>query len=270
MPVFTLVNNAHVTNYWSTSPSGTYNVGDTITLDSPALQHWYRLTGWRIIWLNWPQSETIIYNEDVLIRPYTFSMPNNDVTAEAILGLVEYMLLMNDPYYSYPPERVNPDGEDMRFTVETPTFTLSRPTKTWYTFIWWAGSNWSVPQLDVTIPQGTAWDKVYYANWEALEVQYTVYHMLEGGTTYTETLTGYSGTYTQAVAHNYPWYEQYGQINQSIINGDWSTYVLISYRRVTPVTWWWIMINGQALSKRYINWQEVQKVMVNGSQVRPI
>lgn len=258
MPVFTLNTNPHIDTTGS-SPSGTYNVGDQIILDAYA-NRWYNFSGFEITgnWTSYIESNSYV----------ELTMPSFDITVDALSSLIQYNISMSDLNYSYPPERVNPNVD--YYTIETPTFTLSRPTKTWYTFIWWAGSNGTTPQLDVTIPQWTAWDKVYYANWEALEVQYTVYHMLEGGTTYTETLTGYSGTYTQAVAHNYPWYEQYGQINQSIINGDWSTYVLISYRRVTPVTWWWIMINGQALSKRYINWQEVQKVMVNGSQVRPI
>ena len=162
MPVFTLVNNAHVTNYDRTSPSGTYNVGDTIALDSPTLQRWYLLTAWRIIWLNWPQSETIIYNEDVLIRPYTFSMPNNDVTAEVILNLIEYKILYNN--LEWATILPNPD----RFTVETPTFTLNNPTKSWYTFLWWVWSNGSTPQLTVTIEQWSAWDRVYYAVWEAV------------------------------------------------------------------------------------------------------
>lgn len=51
--------------------------------------------------------------------------------------------------------------------------------------------------------------------------------------------------------------------------GDRVYYAVWEQIPPTP-TWWWIMINGQALSKRYINWQEVQKVMVNGNQVRPI
>ena len=263
MPVFTLNTNPHIDTTGS-YPSGTYNVGDEIRLEEDSAR-WYRFEWFEI---TGGGTSYIITDPVYWESYYAFNMPNYDVSATPLSSLIQYNIVMNDPYYSYPPERVNPNVD--YYTIETPTFTLSRPTKTWYTFIWWAWSNWSVPQLDVTIEQWTAWDKVYYANWDALEVQYTVYHMLEGGTTYTETLTGYSGTYTQAVAHNYPWYEQYGQINQRIINGDWSTYVMILYRRVTPVTWWWIMINGQALSKRYINWQEVQKVMVNGSQVRPI
>ena len=51
--------------------------------------------------------------------------------------------------------------------------------------------------------------------------------------------------------------------------GDRAYYAVWEEIPPTP-TWWWIMINGQALSKRYINWQEVQKIMVNGNQVRPI
>ena len=46
------------------------------------------------------------------------------------------------------------------------SFTLSEPTKEWYTFIWWTGSNGDVPQREVTIQQWTIWDLEFTANWE--------------------------------------------------------------------------------------------------------
>jgi len=189
MPVFTLNTNPHIDTTGS-SPSGTYNVWDTITLEADA-DRWYTVEGFEIA------GNGASYIEHNI--PATLVMPSYDISATPLSALVEYNISYND----VDDPTLNPDY----YNTETPTFTLNNPTKSGYIFIWWTGTNGSTPELTVIIPQWSFWDRVYYAN-----------------------------------------------------------------RQIIPPTptWWWIMIDGQPLSKRYINWQEVQKIMVNGNQVRPI
>ena len=51
------------------------------------------------------------------------------------------------------------------YTDHTETFTLNNPVKPGYTFIGWTGSNGIVPELTVTITQGTTGDLTYTANY---------------------------------------------------------------------------------------------------------
>lgn len=54
------------------------------------------------------------------------------------------------------------------FTIETPSFILQNPVKSGYAFTGWTGSNGEVPQIEVTVTQGTTGDLSYQANWERL------------------------------------------------------------------------------------------------------
>lgn len=53
------------------------------------------------------------------------------------------------------------------FTIESQTFTLKYPSKEFYSFLGWTGSNGATPQKDVTISTGTTGNKTYTANWES-------------------------------------------------------------------------------------------------------
>ncbi|MDR2592431.1 MAG: InlB B-repeat-containing protein [Chitinispirillales bacterium] len=53
------------------------------------------------------------------------------------------------------------------YTIETAAFTLRNPTKTGYTFDGWTGSNGTIAQTTVTIPQGSTGNKNYTAKWTA-------------------------------------------------------------------------------------------------------
>ena len=55
------------------------------------------------------------------------------------------------------------------YTIETNSFTLSKPTKTAYVFGGWTGSNGNSPQTTVTIPKGSYGNKSYTANWGSYE-----------------------------------------------------------------------------------------------------
>ena len=75
-------------------------------------------------------------------------MPDNDVTVTPLSTIIEYNITYNDADGS-PVIVDNPES----YNIETPTFTLKAPIKTGYTFLGWAGSNGSTPELEVTIEQ---------------------------------------------------------------------------------------------------------------------
>ena len=75
--------------------------------------------------------------------------------------------------------------------------TLNNPTKGGYVFIGWTGSNGDVPELVVTINEGTAEPLEYFANYA--EVEFTITYTLNGGTVTPPNPTGYntaSATFT--------------------------------------------------------------------------
>ena len=51
----------------------------------------------------------------------------------------------------------------------TETVRLKNPTRSWYRFIGWTGSNGNIPQMSVIIPKGSTEDKEYTANWIEIE-----------------------------------------------------------------------------------------------------
>ena len=58
------------------------------------------------------------------------------------------------------------EGETtIEYTPESEDFTLPTPTKPYYTFVGWTGSNGTTPQTKVTIEKGSWGDKTYTANW---------------------------------------------------------------------------------------------------------
>lgn len=59
------------------------------------------------------------------------------------------------------------DGDNpTSYKVTTSTFTLNNPTREYYDFVGWTGSNGTTPQITVTIPKGSTGNKSYTANWK--------------------------------------------------------------------------------------------------------
>ena len=56
-------------------------------------------------------------------------------------------------------------GQRTKYTIETATFSIPKPTKAGYLFTGWTGSNGTTPQEDVQIVKGSTGDKSYTANW---------------------------------------------------------------------------------------------------------
>ena len=65
------------------------------------------------------------------------------------------------------------------YNIETPDFTLARPTKTAYTFLGWTGTDVDDPTLDVTVAQGSVGARSFEANWEP--TAYTLTPDAQGG-----------------------------------------------------------------------------------------
>ena len=77
-------------------------------------------------------------------------------------------------------------GTDSRtYTYFDNNIALSNPTKTWYTFTGWTGSNGSTPQTSVSIPKNSSGNKSYTANWTISRTEPLYIHCWynsEGGT----------------------------------------------------------------------------------------
>ena len=58
------------------------------------------------------------------------------------------------------------------YTIETATFTLNNPTRDYYDFTGWTGTDLTAPTPTVTIAKGSTGDRTYTANWT--EKSYTV------------------------------------------------------------------------------------------------
>lgn len=60
------------------------------------------------------------------------------------------------------------------YNTETSTFTLVEPTKDYYRFLGWTGTNGTTPQKNLSITTGSIGDRSYVANWERTYVAPTV------------------------------------------------------------------------------------------------
>ena len=241
--MFTSVENPNVHTLWSIE-SWKKPYDSKIELEA-YVDTWYRFLWWKIIGLNW----TGISNTSVSSQ-IVFNMPDRDVTATPLSEVIEYKIV-----YRNVDDAVmdNPDT----YTIETPTFSLKEPTKTWYTFLWWTGSNGLNPEKEITLTKWNYGNKKYTAVWQPNSwIEYQVVHATEkaNSTSYevreTEILTGTTDELTQAIAKSYTWFTA-KEITQKTIKWDGSTAVRVQYQRniytisfdsngwseVSPITW---------------------------------
>ena len=80
------------------------------------------------------------------------------------------------------------------YTIETPTFTLTNPTKTGYTFKGWKLNGEGDALMTVTIEQGSTGDKGYTATWQVNE--YTITFDSNGGSAVDPITLDYGSTVT--------------------------------------------------------------------------
>ena len=95
-----------------------------------------------------------IYNNNKL------RMPAADVTVTVTVEAIPYTIT----YKGLEGSTVTPANPDS-YTVETPSFTLTRPSRVGYTFDGWTGTGLSEKTLDVTIGQGSTGNRTFTANW---------------------------------------------------------------------------------------------------------
>jgi len=241
--MFTLVENPNVKILWSTQ-SWKKPYEAKIGLEA-YVDTWYRFMWWQIVNLQTSGSSmTTVDNQMV------FNMPDRDVTATPLSEVIEYKIVyrnIDDAVMD------NPDT----YTIETSTFSLKEPTKTWYTFLWWTGSNGLNPEKEITLTKWNYGNKKYTAVWQPNSwIEYQVVHATEkaNSTSYevreTEILTGTTDELTQAIAKSYTWFTA-KEITQKTIKWDGSTAVRVQYQRniytisfdsngwseLNPITW---------------------------------
>jgi uncharacterized protein (TIGR02145 family)/uncharacterized repeat protein (TIGR02543 family) len=163
--VYTVSFNAN--NGSGTAPSAqTANAGSSVTLpDGSGLSRsGYTFGGWNT------NSNGTGTNYNVSTT-YT---PNGSITFYAKWNIVTYAIT-----YTLNSGTVSP-ANPASYTIETPAFTLTNPTRTGYRFAGWTGTNGTTPQIAVSVPRGNTGDKNYTANWTL--IAYTITFYTVGGT----------------------------------------------------------------------------------------
>ena len=125
-------------------------------------EQYYEFTGWKAGKKTYEEGEVI----QSVVDDYTFT---------AQWEPKEYTVTYDLAGGSLPDGVTNPET----FTGLTDTFALSEPERPGYEFTGWTGTGLDGPSKEVTIPQGTAEDKEYTANWEL--VSYTITYRLNSG-----------------------------------------------------------------------------------------
>ena len=138
---------------------------------------------------------------------YSWDMNTGELViyTSAIIGNIQILCSSNEIYtINYDLDGGTADNPVM-YTKDTPTFTLSTPTKYGCEFQGWTGSNGETPQLLVAIEQGSTGDKSYTANWAP--GNYTLLSGPELKSLIQTEGTGYNQTITTIVFDNYSTYE---------------------------------------------------------------
>ena len=106
------------------------------------------------------------------------SMPDTSITYYAKWTPVEYTITYNGV------EGANPVSNPATYTIETPDFTLTNPTKPGYAFKGWQSGDESAVAQTVTIEKGTTGNKTFTATFEQETYTITYVACAEGAKTY--------------------------------------------------------------------------------------
>ena len=146
-----------------------YTIEDTVTLTNPTNRvdkdgdPTQRFVGWKDD--NGDVSKTISFNNSMNNKKFEAVWIDVDPTVYTI---------------TYELHNGHVDGTNpVSFTKTTETFTLINPTKTGYNFTGWTGSNGNVPELTVTVEEGTMEDLTFEANYAPID--YSITYNLDGG-----------------------------------------------------------------------------------------
>ncbi len=166
---------ANPTSYTIESPS--------ITLNNPE-RSGYIFTGWSGTGIEGTAQTVTIYKGSTGNRSYTanWEVESYDIT---------YVLNGGEAIG-------NPD----KYSVNSPTITLNKPTREGYNFAGWTGTGISGTGklLEVIIPTGSYGDRIYTANWEL--ITYTITYDLDGGKETIANPKNYTYNSSQIILHN--------------------------------------------------------------------
>ena len=133
----------------ATANPATYTVEDAaITLVNPT-RTGYNFKGW---------TGTDLEGAVMTVTIPASSIGNREFTAT-------WEPIVYDITYDLAGGAVDPANKD-KYTIETPDFTLTNPTKTGYTFTGWTGTGLDGKTMTVTVTTGHWGDRSYTATWE--------------------------------------------------------------------------------------------------------
>ena len=177
----------------SATNATTYTIEDKVTIKNPTKENY--------TFLGWTGSNGELPQKDLVIPEGTHGNLNYIAHYEATSYTITYVL------------NGGTATNATTYTVEDEV-TITNPTKDYYTFTGWTGSNGTTPQKDIVLPVGSSGNKTYTANYEAIE--YTITYNLNGGSATNTT------TYTveDEVTINNPTKENYTFLGWTGSNGN--------------------------------------------------
>ena len=211
------------------TPETTYNGNrdDSCIIQPPTitLKSWYDNARFYTWTREYPQ------NTDISI--------NSDKTFIAIGIPIIYNILYTLNWWEL-------ENKKTTYTVEE-WFSIWDPNRTWYTFLWWTGSNWPVETKNLFVDTWTYWDLSLYAQWNKLsKVEFMDWDIL---------ITGYVvESWTMIELPENPkksWYEfvkWMGLPEDMIVRGE-DLIITAEWKSTEPVVpqpaaWWWRIIDN--------------------------
>jgi len=116
----------------------------------------YAISGWYISWTDSLMNfdDPITTGLELIVR---WNVINYSITTNLFGWILETW-------------KTNPSN----YTIEIDNITLNNPMKVWYAFLWWSGTDIEWVTWTVIISNWSTWNRVYEANWEAIEYTLTV------------------------------------------------------------------------------------------------
>ena len=164
------------------NPEIYFTASESFTLINPT-RYGYNFTGWTGSNGDTPQTTVSIESGSTGEKSYkaNWSVVAYTITYELYDGILA---------------EANPDG----YNLASETFVLNEPVKEGYTFLGWTGSNGDVPQMNVTIEQGSKSDLSFTANYTA--ISYGIVYELDGGQMTNDNPTSYDITSATIILNN--------------------------------------------------------------------
>ena len=141
--------------------------GTAITAPAAPTRKGYTFEGW--------YSDVTLQTK---VKTLPANMPNESITYYANWTPVEYTITYNGL------EGTNPVSNLATYTIETPDFTLTNPTKPGYAFKGWQVGDESTVAQTVEIQKGTTGDMIFTAKFEQETYAITYVECAEGAKTY--------------------------------------------------------------------------------------